>query len=399
MGFPLKGEGEILIPPLTWDSLREENTMESKSTPSTNPTQTHPTIKPNDVRSKKRNDLKKYDREQMRIGLKKRELQSTKSTALSYIRQIKRTREYDIKAILHRIILSGDRWKREIHNLNAIKDFLGDLWFDPNFKPEDRGGMYEAMFVKQLLDFQINIPTTPLTGFYPPIMVEIHPRKDISLESHKDFLIQLGKSLPGLKVSKVEYAIDIYCPLVADVLFWVFQHSLSIPHQRTIRFFPDRFTSLGKRTNCSIIWGYEDDPDRVYERGEDGDKKGEGWDYDNVDRVRLEHTANWKELRNHGISTLEDLINTPKFHEINKGIWNFRRFKQGKRLKKKFPQEWEDYSEKDDRGYSGSFQAQYIRLGKPRGYVESVPELTILKESLIESMMVFDNRWGTLPII
>ena len=373
--------------------------MESKSTLPTNPTQAHPTTKLYGERSPKGNDLQKCDREKMRIELRKRELESTKSTALSYIRRIKRTRENDIKAKLHRIVLSGDKEKRKIHNFDAIKSFLGDLWFDPDYKPEDRGGMYGAMGIKQLDYFQINILTPPLTGLYPPIMVEIHPRGDISLETHKKFLLQLSKSLPWLKVSKVEYTIDIYCPLVADLLFWVFRHSLLIPYQRTSKFYPDQFASLGKRTNCSISWGDEDDLDRVYERGEDRGKNGDGWDYDNVDRVRLEHTANREELRDHGIMTLEDLIGTPKFHQINKGIWNFKRFKHRKRSKKKFPQEWEDYSAEDDSGHPGSFQAQYIRLGKPRGYVELVPELTELKESLIESMKKFDGEWWNLTLV
>jgi hypothetical protein len=77
---------------------------------------------------------------------------------------------------------------------------------------------------------------------------------------------------------------------------------------------------------------------------------------------------------------------------------------QTKRSKKKFPQEWEDYSAMDDdkddegRGYPGSFQAQYKALGKPRAYVESVPQLKPLRESLIEAMKLFDNRWETLPL-
>jgi len=162
----------------------------------------------------------------------------------------------------------------------------------------------------------------------------------------------------------------------------------------------EKFAKTGKRTNFSIQWGN----DKVYERGEDKNKKGDGWNYDDVDRVRLEHTADWKELRKHKIITLEDLIREPKFHEINKDIWKFKRFRQTKWSKKKFPQEWEDYSEEDDNrndkgeGYPGSFQALYKALGKPRAYVEPVPELTPLRESLIGAMKVFDTNWGTLPL-
>jgi hypothetical protein len=257
---------------------------------------------------------------------------------------------------------------------------LGKLKFDEDYRPEDRGDMYGLKFIKQLPNFKINVFTDPLSGYYPLMMVEVHPRGDIILDTHKTFLLQLSKALPGLKASGVEYPIDVYCQCDADYLFWVLRHSLLIPYQRTTKFFADedckeKFAMTGKRNNFSVIWGNH----KVYGRGEDKNQKGDGWDYDYVDRVRLEHTSDWDELRRHGITTLEDLIREPKFHEINKGIWNFKRFKQTKRSKKKFPQEWDDYSEMDDNkddkgwGYAGSFQALYNALGKPRAYVELFP--------------------------
>jgi hypothetical protein len=361
---------------------------EEKSTPLTNPAQTDSTLK--------RNDVQKYDRrQQMEISLRKGMLEKEISTALKGIT--------DIRALLHRIILSTDKKKRKVHTFRAVKDFLGELWFDPNFKPEHRGGSYKSMLIKQLDNFQINVLIDPLSGYYPLMMIEVHPRGDISLQTHKTFLLQLSKALPALRASRVEYTSDIFCRAV-ESLFWVLRHSLLLPYQRTDKLLADedyigKFVRTGKRTNFSVIWGN----DKLYERGEDKNKKGEGWDYDDVDRVRLEHTADRRELKKHGIITLEDLIREPKFHEINEGIWKLKRFKNPKNSKKKLPQEWEDYSEMDDnlddkgRGYTGSFFALYRALGRPRAYVESVPELTPLRESLIEAMKVFDNKWPTLP--
>ena len=85
-------------------------------------------------------DIQKYDREKMRICLKRRTLESIKSTALGYIERIKRTEEYDIEAKLHWIVLSGDKRKRKSHNLEAVESVLGALWFDPDYRPEERGG-------------------------------------------------------------------------------------------------------------------------------------------------------------------------------------------------------------------------------------------------------------------
>ena len=376
--------------PQTGEAMKQSE-EEEKSTHPTNPAQTDSTLK--------RNHVQKYDREQIGIGLRKTALQMEKSMALEGI--------IDRKAILHRINLSTDKEKPKTNTFRAVKDFLGELWFDPNFKPEDRGGKYEAMLIKQLDDFQINVLIDPSEGYLPLMMVEVHPRGDISLEVHKTFLLQLSEALPALKASSVEFTIDIFCSRDTDSLFWVLRHSLLIPYQRTTKLYvdencKDKFAKTGKRNNFSIKWG----SGRLYERGEDKNKNGEGWDYDDVDRVRLEHTADGDELRNHEIVTLEHLIREPKFHEINKDIWNFKRFKQTKRSKKKLPQEWEDYLELDDNkgkdddkeGYPGSFQAQYNALGKPRAYVEPVPELIPLKESLTEAMKLFDSKWGTLPL-
>jgi len=288
----------------------------------------------------------------MSIGLRKTALQMEKSTALEGIRRIKETGEYDLRAKLHRITLSTDKdkRKRKVHTFKAVEGFLCGLWLDENYRPEDRGNHYGKKFIRQRDDSQINVFTAPLSGYYPLMMIEVHPREDIPLETHKTFLFELCEALPGLKASSVEYPIDVNCSRDADPLdvdnyyardtdslFWIFRHSLLIPYQRTTKFYADedckeKFAKTGKRANFSIQWGSH----KVYERGQDKNRKEDGWDYDDVDRMRLEHTADWNEIRKHGIITLEDLIREPKFHEINKDIWNFKRFKQTKRSKKNF---------------------------------------------------------------
>ncbi len=267
------------------------------------------------------------------------------------------------------------------------------------------------MYVINQANYQINFFLFPLKSFLPPIQIEIHPRGDISLSDHKAFLVWLNKSIPGLTVSRIEYAIDQRCKSPSDVenLFWIELKSLYVPYQKTVRFFGgEKIEAVGfgkkSRTNLTCWVGPQGEEDEIeceenealeeenkkyakykfYERGNDENKKNGGWTFDNINRVRLEHTANREELVRNGILTLTDFVRNPKFFTINKNIWHFKRFKNSKRL----IQDWE----------SGKpFQIEYVSdsvdVKNRFKYIEDVPQLSRLKSDLIDQMKKFDIEW------
>jgi hypothetical protein len=316
-------------------------------------------------------------RDKMRIGLRKRTLTSIRSTALDGIREI--------KARLHSIRLSAGRKYREEYDLKYLKKALNNPWHDKHFKPEDRGGIYKMKYIKQLNNFQINLFIGRM-GHQPYFQIEVHHKTDNNPNDLKRLLISIDKLIPEIRVSQVEYTIDQCCyePIDVENLAWVERLSLYCPDARgeVKQIFGGEIIDDNSRN--SLMW-HLGDKDKIYERGDDDKKKKRTWAYYDFNRVRLEHTADRRELVCNKILTLKNLINGPKFHEIYHNNWDFRRFKECN--SKNRIMEWEEEV------LPFQLLIRKTKLENPTQYSERVEELASLIARLLEAMKVFDDEW------
>jgi hypothetical protein len=113
---------------------------------------------------------------------------------------------------------------------------LGDLKIDDTFMPEIRNPKYDRKAIKRYESFYLIIFVNPKKNCYPWCSIEVHPEKDLPVQTYKDFLKELDSNLPDLKVSLVEYTIDLFCnsPKEVNSLFWFIRRCLYIPAQREV---------------------------------------------------------------------------------------------------------------------------------------------------------------------
>lgn len=293
----------------------------------------------------------------------------------------------NIEPKIHRINLSG----RYLYP--GLKKGLGELFIDPSFIPEKRMPDYDSMLIKNDPNFMLEIFTYPNKRPRPFCYIEIHPRGDVSLSRYKEFLIWINQSLPNLKVSKVEYACDQYCYTHKDVenLFWAELRYLFVPYRRNAEVIGENLLQWGNdvRMNSDLKIGDV----KIYERGSDDKKKGNGWPKKSLNRVRLEYTVKRTKLINNGIDSLYDFIRHPNFNKINDGVYKFKCFHRSKKL----PYLWENYSIPDKNGNLGIFQVQYIdskeRVANVQQYLKDMEGFDELKKRLIEVWSQFDEDW------
>ena len=298
------------------------------------------------------------------------------------------------EARLHKLKFSGS------HNYRDIEKALGNLWIDENFDSENENQYYETKASIKCSDFYLVIFVNPKKDI-PNCSIAVYPQKDILVHTYKDFLKDLNLKLPGLKVSLIEYTIDLFCNdyKEASSLFWFIRRCLYIPHQRTVQTFDN--TKKDKNRNViqmnsvyKIGRNYT-----VYERGPDSKKedagkaKNKGWRIENVDRVRMEYKAKRTVLKKKGINLLPDLLENPRFMHMNKDWWKLRQFKRTKQL----PRMWQDYSEQDKYGFAGTFQLEHMRakdkVDNVAQYRKNIPEISFFEKKLDKVMLLFDDMW------
>ena len=228
--------------------------------------------------------------------------------------------------------------------------------------------------------------------FLPHCLIEIHPKKDVSPSEYQAFLKQLNKSLPGLKLSSVEYAVDFFCktPEAAESLFENLAENLYIPYQRAeVKEIGETLSLFGNRDRLSRVV-HIGKTLKIYERGEDNNRTSSGgWIYEKLDRVRIEHTASRNELKKNGLPFLEDIIKDSKFSDIVSPKLNFRQFKSGT-----LPEPWEYEKRGKSRGH---FQDEQLHARKKIKNItqstEPVPEFASLLKRINKSMKLFERKW------
>jgi len=303
-----------------------------------------------------------------------------------------------IEPLIHRVVLTGPYC-----TYDQLKQ-VGELW------PYDRGqkSSYKNNFTSNISGFIRIISKWPKNSYRRPIRIELIPKRYVEAKEYKKALIDLMRALPQpLQVSEVEYAVDIYCysPREVASLFYELIHCLWVPYKSSVGMVGEDMAQYGKNVRANHVFHAkaEDSKVKIYERGPDNRrKKGEkGWELERCDRVRIEQTAKRSKLLYHGIDTLYDLIENPKFLELNEKIFNFKKFEGSKKL----PKPWEAYRSKDKYGNQvGAIQAEYLHFKKLQpddtGYVANVsqylndvPEFEKLKAILIDKLREFDREW------
>jgi len=303
------------------------------------------------------------------------------------------------EAKLHKIKLSSKKHGyQDLTEFGKFKDASDIGWQNP---------IYDRKYIRQLPNFFIIAFVNPKAKFFPSLSMSIHPRGDIAPEKHKQFLALLNSCLPDLNVSEVEYAVDLFCGSPGNVrrVFEVIRKSLYIRRQRKINIiddsrrkpYPGRVYHLGESH-------------KVYERGKDfQQQQGNYWLIEDLNRVRLEYTAKQTILKKHGIKTLQDLINDPKFIYVNWDRYLFRYFDFFQKLRKRFgpygkklPAPWERYRVKNNDGHSGAFHLEYFRaknlLKNVSPYLRDPFVFIKLQSILYESMGRFAMEWRQVRI-
>ncbi|MCX5835022.1 MAG: hypothetical protein NTV99_11045 [Deltaproteobacteria bacterium] len=308
-----------------------------------------------------------------------------------------------IKALIHKVVLSSPagEFSKYINEtrirmwVDAIIKMWGHFHPDEHFRPSERRPGYTEKWIKQLKDFLIIIFTNPNpTALYlPRFIIEIHTRESVTVKKMKDFLRQIGVSLGDWRVSSVDYTIDLYCygPREAKNLFWILRRYLYIPYQRKARTYGENMAAWGDKTRMSTA--YRASGVKIYERGPDNKKTKGHWSSDDLDRVRLEYTARRPILLKNDISTVRDLIEHPRFYDINNDRYKFRCFVQSDKL----PHHWEDYTIEDENGNVGCFQLELNHYRKEikniAQYVADVEPFDALKKELMNVSAEFDDEW------
>ena len=194
---------------------------------------------------------------------------------------------------------------------------------------------------------------------------------------------------------------NILFSTIARTLYVRAQKTVSFPYGQEID--EPKMNYGGKKIRYNSLC-HTGERTKFYQRGEDEkkkfirkNKKGQeewGWKIEDLDRVRLEFTADRRILLNCGIGDLHSFVENPKFWGMyivyrDKNRLQFKEFKL-----KKHPCPWE----------KGSFQEKFLILKETlknniyRAMTES-QLLEPLKSKLLLAMQEFDVDWSGNYII
>lgn len=308
--------------------------------------------------------------------------------------------EYSLLGILgriHKISLSAKPDMPDGYH-SYLKNIFGNISINKDFIPDKRMPNYNKQYVVYSDICNIHL-FTDSENFRPPLYIDVIPKENTSTAKYKEFLAYLNDLIPKLKLSSVEYTLDLFCNRASDVewFFSLLSRCMYVPSQRKVNFLGEDLVNFGDNTRMNAVFRIGDDT-KIYERGNDDDKETTGgWKYVNLNRLRLEHTARRVELKKHGLNLLSDFLNNCLFHELNQTVYNFIRFYKLKHAPSHYI--WDSYTAKDEKGNSGSFQLEYLRLIKSNRFKNirqnkvEIQELKTLKNRLLQEMMDFDAAW------
>jgi hypothetical protein len=259
----------------------------------------------------------------------------------------------DVQVLIHRSVFSG------LYSLKTLQKKLGFGVRD--YDSFEEYGRYSYKRDIQLGSNKIKLHFKPeSSGYGPSCLIATN-------KSTYDHLLNIHNRLPQLKITRLEYAIDLYCrdhEAVAD-LFWLIRRYLYAPHVIRTSMAGSKFLGYQDytRSHNSVYYAWKGKSSgrhiKVYERGPDrkripGTQK---WHHKDVDRVRIEFKLKRTAItKKYGLSTLKELLIDPHFADITSEYVQFKNFKFSKRL----PEDHKDYTSEDKQGNAECFLQEVL---------------------------------------
>jgi hypothetical protein len=289
-----------------------------------------------------------------------------------------------IESKIHAIRLSG------YIPFKQLEEKLGPLEFDKKYYHRKNKKTYNVKYNATIDGFKIPITTEPFEEGRPRVYMQIIPPDGISAKKHKAFLSsKINDPFPGLNLSAIECATDIFFtdPSGVESAFDVIMKNVFIRKQKKAPVVLPESKEMRKKKNRGMKIGRH----KIYERGKDKDRKGRYWPREDLDRVRMESTIPGRTLKQKkiGLKTLGDLLNSPKFYDLNKDIWLFRIFKASK--SKNLPDELDDYPHETYQGEQFLARKREVK-NLDRSFVNDWG-LDWFKMDLLDAMKYFDMKW------
>jgi hypothetical protein len=308
-----------------------------------------------------------------------------------------------IQPHIHRIEFTGNFLYEDIEKSVGHQKVLNDG--EKQNLPKHLEACKLASYV-QLPEGKLTIAYRPYEGMFRPSCVIFTSHSSPALFS------RLNQPNIALKVSSIEYAIDIFCnnsEAVSD-LFYLMRRYIYVPYSKETSMDGGEFNGFLEPRDTNAVYyikfsggrffkAYERGPDGLAERNDDGKPV---WRHSETDRVRLESTFRRRGglITKRGIGTLQLLLlnphfesmifpEKPKFHGIQ-----FKNFSEHNKL----PQDHDDYNTKDDDGYIESFMLEYFRakeldIENLSRYMVDNARLEVLKHAIQLSVREFDRNW------
>ncbi len=334
----------------------------------------------------------------MKIGEKRKRRKDISVSERSHLNRFRKSILEDITRIeprLHRIILSGD------YSYKDLNKKLGTLVPDKRFHRKKRMPLYRSRAWRTFKGMRLTIFYNPILGFLKPCRIEF-------TFSSPGSLMKLYKQLPELKITSVEYTVDIFCGNHDQVaaLFYLLLHYMYFEYEtKKMEPFGDTFLGYGDKRQENAGYHIGENA-KLYERGPDNRRKkrtdeegyvGVFWPHGEVDRVRVEFTFDRKHRGRGGLDVLKELVDHPKFTKKMYHLFQFRVFNRPGRL----PRETEDYWYRDKNGkkiFTEIFQEVCIRANESgmknmTQYLENADGFDELKAKLRVAMVEFDSQW------
>lgn len=321
----------------------------------------------------------------------------SKTGEKSLISKVKRS-IHKIQAHIHTGKFSSD------YSFNEVREALGDFAIiDKNYNKN-----YEHDAIRNTKKQSFKLFFNNQTPGMPKSYLEVYG-KTLCHSTVKD----LYQKLPHLRVSQLEYTIDLFCNNHEEVayLFYILRRHLFFPYAKSTSMSGGRYSLLdiNRSTNAvfEINYGSSSWSAKVYERGPDElnnptpVKKRKGWKHKNCDRVRIEITAKKRKLIAQNTVSIKKLYNNPMFTQLlvpatdsKRSHFNFKCFKDHENL----PLPYKEYCATDSDGNSECFQEEYFEA-KNRFksnitlHIQENSDLNSLKERIVKSVESFDKTW------
>ncbi|MRS04906.1 hypothetical protein EG832_17080, partial [bacterium] len=276
-----------------------------------------------------------FDSEKMKEQLLQRQAESfLRSLEYRILRQGANPLDWDrpfaISSLIDRIDLVGDL-VTGVHDLKVAEELFYPMHPDETFVPAKRMPHYGKRLNKDCPECKISIFKNA-SDYRPPFRMEIYINENTQIQQFRERLEKISQSLPDLKLSRVEYALDLYCtdPSGVYCIFKALKKHLFRPYKRIVLLLGKGKQEWGDDTRMNAYYRLGDA--KIYERGPEKKRKNKAWVLKDADRIRLEYTATRKTLVKNGLHVFGDFMTDPKFYAINKDIYRFKCFKGSKKL-------------------------------------------------------------------